>query len=88
MLTTTQLAAHLGVSERTVARMVLDGCPAMLVGQRRRFDLAAVTQWTKERAQCQQEKMPKDGGTSKFASAESALIAASARMRLRVMPGV
>jgi excisionase family DNA binding protein len=50
MLTPAELAAHLRTSERTVARMVRDGCPSMLVGSRRRFDLAAVLAWTSAQA--------------------------------------
>jgi len=42
MLTPAELAAHLRTSERTVARMVVDGCPSIMVGARRRFDLPAV----------------------------------------------
>lgn len=87
MLTPAELAAQLRVSERTVARMVLDGCPSMLVGSRRRFDLPAVIAWTQERAQtCQPEKTPMAAGTQRYASAVDAFTAASRRVRLRVMP--
>lgn len=86
MLTPAELAAHLRVSERTVARMVLDGCPSMLVGSRRRFDLPTVLAWTTERA-CQPAKTPRADGTQKRASAASAFTDASRRVQLRVMPG-
>jgi len=87
MLTPAELAAHLRVSERTVARMVLDGCPSMLVGSRRRFELADVLAWTTERALCPPEKTPTDTGTRRLASAASAFTDASRRVHLRVMPG-
>jgi excisionase family DNA binding protein len=86
MLTPAELAAHFRVSERTVARMVDDGCPSMLVGSRRRFDLAAVTAWTQERAACQPEKMPRDTGTPRLASAVAAYTDDCRRVQLRVMP--
>jgi excisionase family DNA binding protein len=87
MLTPAELAAHLRVSERTVARMVADGCPSMLVGSRRRFDLAAVTAWTQHRAQqCPSDKTPTAVGMPKLASAVNAFTAASRKVQLRVMP--
>ena len=87
MLTPAELAAHLRVSERTVARMVLDGCPSMLVGSRRRFELAPVTAWITERAACPPEKTLKDAGTRRLASAANAFTDVSRRAHLRVMPG-
>lgn len=86
MMTPAELAAHLRVSERTVARMVLDGCPSMLVGSRRRFELATVIAWTIERA-CQPEKTLKDAGTPRLVSAANAFTGASRRVQLRVTPG-
>lgn len=86
MLTPAELAAALRVSERTVSRMVIDGCPSMLVGSRRRFDLVAVTTWTQQRA-CQPAKTPKATGTPKRASAENAFTDVSRKVHLRVMPG-
>ena len=86
MLTPAELAAHFRISERTVARMVDDGCPSMLVGSRRRFDLAAVTAWTQERAACPPAKTQKDVGTPRFASAVAAFTDASRQVRLRVTP--
>ena len=89
MLTPAELAAHLRVSERTVTRRVADGCPSMLVGARRRFDLAAVTAWTQERATpCRSAEMPKAAGTRRSVSAASAFIDASRKVQLRVMPSV
>jgi excisionase family DNA binding protein len=87
MLTPAELAAHLRTSERTVARMVLDGCPSMLVGKRRRFELAAVIAWAQERsAACQSEKTPAGVGTQRLASAAAAYTAACRQVQLRVMP--
>lgn len=87
MLTPAELAAHLRTSERTVARMVLDGCPSMLVGKRRRFDLAAVIAWTQQRSvECQSEKTPPGVGTQRLASAAAAYTAACRQVQLRVMP--
>lgn len=85
-LTPAELAAHLRVSERTVARMVLDGCPSMLVGSRRRFDLAAVISWTTERSACPPAKTPMAVGTQRLASAVADFTAASRKVQLRVMP--
>lgn len=87
MLTPAELAAHLRISERTVARMVLDGCPSMLVGSRRRFELPTVTAWITERAACLPEKTPTAAGTQRLASAANAFTDASRRAHLRVMPG-
>lgn len=85
MLTPAELAAHFRTSERTVARMVADGCPSMLVGKRRRFDLAAVVKWTEARA-CQSSPSRRERGTSLSASTASAFIADSRRVQLRVTP--
>jgi excisionase family DNA binding protein len=87
MLTPAELAAHLRTSERTVARMILDGCPSMLVGSRRRFDLPAVTRWIQERAtSCPPDKTIKAVGTPKHASAVAAFTADCRKVQLRVMP--
>ncbi len=85
MLTPAELAAHLRVSERTVARMVLEGCPSMLVGCRRRFELADVIAWSTDRA-CPPEKTPMAVGTQRLASAVADFTAASRRVQLRVTP--
>jgi excisionase family DNA binding protein len=86
VLTPAELAAQLRCSERTVARMVLDGCPSMLVGSRRRFELDAVIAWTKERAACPPAKTPTAAGMPRLASAAAAFTAASRQVHLRVMP--
>jgi excisionase family DNA binding protein len=85
MLTPAELAAHLRVSERTVARMVLDGCPSILVGRRRRFDLAQVMTWTAQQA-CLPDRIPKAAGTQKLASAAADFTDAYRRAALRVTP--
>lgn len=87
ILTPAELAAHLRTSERTVARMVVDGCPSMLVGRRRRFELAAVTAWLTERASaCPPDATNKAAGTPKSASAVVAFTDAYRRVQVRVMP--
>lgn len=87
MLTPAELAAHLRCSERTVARMVRDGCPSMLVGKRRRFDLAAVTRWIEaQAAACPSSHSRPERGTLLSASTASAFIDASRRVHLRVTP--
>jgi hypothetical protein len=58
----------------------------MLVGRRRRFDLAEVTAWTKAR-ECPSAKTPKAVGTPRRASIASAFTDASRQVHLRVMPG-
>jgi excisionase family DNA binding protein len=85
-MTPAELAAYLRCSERTISRMVADGCPSMLVGSRRRFDLAAVIRWTEERAACPPEKTTPAAGTSKSASIADAFTAGYRRAQLRVMP--
>lgn len=86
-LTPAQLAAALNISERTVQRMVQEGCPSMLVRARRRFDLAAVKAWTQQKAQeCPSAKTKMAVGTQKLASAVAAFTDASRTVRLRVMP--
>jgi hypothetical protein len=86
LLTPAELAAHLRVSERTVARMVLEGCPSMLVGSRRRFELPAVIQWTQERGACQSEKTATAVGTQRPASVAAAFTDAFRSVRVRAMP--
>jgi excisionase family DNA binding protein len=87
LLTPAELAAHLRTSERTVARMVLDGCPSMLVGSRRRFDLEAVLDWTRERAgSCPSGRTAPGVGTQRLASAVAAYTDAYRRAQVRVMP--
>ena len=87
MLTPAELAAELRISERTVARMVLDGCPSFMVGRRRRFDLATVTVWTQEREKsCRFAATPVVVGTPKSVSAANAFIDASKKVQFRVMP--
>lgn len=85
-LTPAELAARLKLSERTVARMVSDGCPSMLAGCRRRFDLAAVTTWMQERARCLPAETMTVAGTPRSALAAGDFTAASRRVHLRVMP--
>lgn len=49
--TTTQVAEHLGVSERTVRRWVARGCPALRVGPRTvRLQPGAVEHWLRDGA--------------------------------------
>jgi excisionase family DNA binding protein len=86
LMTPAELAAHLRTSERTIARMILEGCPSMLVGRRRRFDLPAVIAWTQERTACPPAKTPLAVGTQRLASAVDAFTAASRRVQLRAMP--
>lgn len=85
MLTAAELAAHFRISERTVARLVADGCPSILAGSRRRFDLAAVTAWMTERA-CPPAKTQTVAGTRRSASAGAAFTDACRQVHLRVMP--
>lgn len=86
MLTPAELAAELRASERTIARMVADGCPSIFVGSRRRFDRAAVLAWAQERAACQSEKTKPAAGMQKHASAVVAFTDACRQVQVRVMP--
>jgi excisionase family DNA binding protein len=85
-LTPAELAAALRSSERTIARMVSEGCPSVLVGKRRRFELIAVTEWAGERAKCQSERIRPAGGTPRHVSAGAAFTDAFQKAHLRVMP--
>lgn len=92
ILTSAELAAQLRVSERTVARMLADGCPSLLVGRRRRFDLAAVLSWAQTRAseessRCPSDKTPLGAGMPRLASAAADFTDAYRRVQLRAMPG-
>lgn len=51
-LTRRELAAHLNVGERTIARWVTEGCPSETWGQRsRRFQASEVIEWTRHRTE-------------------------------------
>ena len=84
ILTATELAARLRISERQVYRLIDQGCPSMLVGTRRRFDWQDVKAWTE--SQCPSEKTPKAATTSRSASTASAFTDAARKVHLRVMP--
>lgn len=87
VLTPAELAAHLRVSERTVSRMVAEGCPCMLAGRRPRFDLSRVTLWMEEQAsKCRSEKTHKAAGMQKHAYSADAFTDACRRVQVRAMP--
>jgi phage terminase Nu1 subunit (DNA packaging protein) len=86
VLTPAELAAAMRVSTRTVARWDKDGCPCEWAGTRRRYDLAAVQAWNRERQPCQPAKTPMVDGMQRYASAANAFTAASRKVQLRVMP--
>jgi phage terminase Nu1 subunit (DNA packaging protein) len=86
-MTPAELAAALRVSTRTVARWDIEGCPCEWAGSRRRYDLAAVKAWNRERAlRCQSDKMPKVDGTPRYASIGAAFTDACRKVQLRAMP--
>lgn len=85
MLTPAELAAAMRVSTKTVSRWDAAGCPCEWAGARRRYDLAAVQAWNRERA-CRSEETPKVDTTPKFASAAAAFTDACRSVQLRVMP--
>ena len=85
LLTSSELAAHLRVSDRTIARMASVGCPSVLVRSRRRYHLPDVMRWMGEQA-CRQGETKTDAGTQKFASAEDAYIANSRQAQRRRKP--
>jgi excisionase family DNA binding protein len=88
LLTKTELAAELRVSERTVYRYLDDGCPHFRIRKRSLFDLDEVKEWMRSPANpaCQSEKTRTISGTSSSASLVNAYTAASRRVQLRVMP--
>jgi excisionase family DNA binding protein len=87
LLTPAQLAAYLNTSERTIARMLIDGCPSLLVGCRRRFDIADVTAWTLEQS-CRRAKMKMDDGMPRRALVDAAFTDACRRVQVRVTPSL
>jgi phage terminase Nu1 subunit (DNA packaging protein) len=87
MLTPAELAAALRVSTRTVARWDAEGCPCEWAGSRRRYDLAQVQAWNRERAQqCRSEKTKTADGTQRLVSTVAAFTDAYRSVQLRVMP--
>jgi excisionase family DNA binding protein len=86
MLTPAELAAHYRISERTVARMVSEGCPSRMLGRRRRFVLEEVEAWAKERA-CPSGKTIAAAGTQKRASPLAVAFTDAARqVQVRATP--
>jgi excisionase family DNA binding protein len=81
-MTLTQLAADLKVSERTVYRLLGDGCPHLRVRKQIRFDPIRVREWM----ECRYEKTKPVTGTSRFATNVSGFTNAFQRVRLRTMP--
>lgn len=81
LLTPAELAAALRTSERTVARMVVNGCPSLMVGSRRRFDLEAVKAWAAVQPALVQRPAP-----AAIRSAADAFTAAYKRMKCRAVP--
>lgn len=49
LLTRAQLAAALGVCQRSVSLLVAEGMPCLLVGEARRFELGRVLAWLETR---------------------------------------
>lgn len=89
LLTTEQLAVHLGVSARQVQRLAATGLPSIPVGVRaRRYDPLACAAWLQANREvlCPSTPRPQAAGKSLSASAVSAYTAAYRRARLRVMP--
>jgi phage terminase Nu1 subunit (DNA packaging protein) len=86
MLTPAELAAAMRVSTKTVSRWDAAGCPCEWAGSRRRYDLAAVQAWNRERAACRSEETPKADGTQRHALTGAGFTAACRRVQLRVMP--
>ena len=92
IVTTEQLAAHLGISARQVQRLAAAGLPSIPVGARgRRYDLEACEQWlvvNREALRTSMGRAPVAARSSESSSesAVSAYTAAYRRARLRVMP--
>lgn len=82
MLTTSELAAALRISDRTVYRLVSEGLPHFRVRKQLRFRLERVEEWL----ECRSEETNKGTGTSRFASDVSGFTNAFGKVRLRVMP--
>ena len=85
--TAAELAAYLRCSERTVARLVTEGMPSILVRGRRVYDPAECVRWMRERDDgCRSARTPMGAGTQRLASAVAAYTDAYRRVQLRVMP--
>lgn len=85
ILTPAELAAYLRASERTVARMVVDGCPYLLVGRRKRFELEAVLAWTLAKANHPKQQLAASARAGAM-NREADDYDASRPVRLRVTP--
>ena len=89
LLTTEQLAAHLGISARQVQRLAAAGLPSIPVGARgRRYDPDACERWLQANAEALRGRkpQPQPSNSRLSASAASAYTDAYRRARLRVMP--
>ena len=89
LLTTEQLAAHLGISARQVQRLAAAGLPSIPVGARgRRYDPDACEQWLQANAEALRGRRPQAQPSSSLfsASAAAAFTEAARRACLRVMP--
>ncbi len=89
IVTTEQLAAHLGISARQVQRLAAAGLPSIPVGARgRRYDPDACEQWLQANAEALRgrKQQPRPSSSCLSASAAAAFTEAARRARLRVMP--
>ena len=89
LLTTEQLAAHLGISARQVQRLAAAGMPSVPVGVRgRRYDPDVCIPWLQanEDALSGKKRRPQPSSARLSESAASAYTDAYRRARLRVMP--
>ena len=87
MLTPSELATALRISERQVQRLTADGMPFQPVGARgKRYDLEQCKAWLRENHTCLSNKQKQAASKSVSASAVNAFTDACRRAHLRVRP--
>lgn len=87
MLTPSELAVALRISERQVQRYTSAGMPCQPVGVRgKRYDLESCKDWLKDNYKCLSNQPKAEAGRSVSASAVNEFTAACRQAQLRVRP--
>lgn len=87
MLTSSELATALKISERQVQRLAAEGMPFQPVGARgKRYDLELCKAWLRENHTCLSKQQKQAGTKSVSASDVNAFTDACRRVHLRVRP--
>lgn len=87
MLTSSELALALRISERQVQRLTAEGMPFQPVGARhKRYELELCKAWLRENHSCLSKQQKQAASKSVSASAVNAFTDACRRVHLRVRP--